>query len=173
MSDDGKYAAWADQRGSLHVRGLETGRVIVSSGVPATMPFGLDFIPGTHELVFASVVGDIVVWDVGQAVTTGQKLPLAPVAEAGNWKTVHLKLAPNGRWLRIQRGRTIEIWDLASRQRLVTLPPAADLPWSLGWSADGRRLAIGYANGRVAVWDLEAVNERLQAFGLDWPNGQR
>jgi WD40 repeat protein len=52
---------------------------------------------------------------------------------------------------------------------VVTLPPETGDVWSLAWSPDGRRLAVGLSDGGLAVWDLDEVRARLAEFGLAVP----
>jgi tetratricopeptide (TPR) repeat protein len=65
------------------------------------------------------------------------------------------------------------IAELVSRREIFTLPPEGADVWSLAWAPDGSRLAVGLSDGLVAVWDLEAVRDRLVDFGFDSPSTAR
>jgi len=70
---------------------------------------------------------------------------------------------------RLLKGTSISIWNAKMRRHLVTLPPRRASIWSSAWAPDGRRLAVGYSDGEVAIWDIFAIHEQLEKIGLQWP----
>src|SRR5262249_12723862 len=64
----------------------------------------------------------------------------------------------------------VAIWDLARRERLLTLPEARSSVVRTVWSGDGRRLAVTHKDGEVVVWNLPDLRARLSELGLDWQN---
>jgi WD40 repeat protein len=60
----------------------------------------------------------------------------------------------------------IVIADVKNRCELLRLPTEGGRAWSYDWSPDGRRLAIGFGDGGLVIWDLEQVRARLAEFGI-------
>jgi WD40 repeat protein len=62
----------------------------------------------------------------------------------------------------------VDIWDFKTGARLYSLPdePAGTVYW-LAWSQDSRKVAIARDNGKVALWDLHAVDQILAKLGLN------
>jgi hypothetical protein len=42
------------------------------------------------------------------------------------------------------------------------------LIWSLGWSPDGERLAVGLAEGGLVLWNVPKIQAELTRIGLAW-----
>jgi WD40 repeat protein len=63
-------------------------------------------------------------------------------------------------------GRGINIHDLASGQRLYTLPDDASPIWWLAWHPDGRQLAVARGDGDISLWNLNEVEAVLAEVGL-------
>jgi WD40 repeat protein len=70
----------------------------------------------------------------------------------------------------------VTIWDMEARKLLVSLLPERSAVSSLGqraiccvgWSPDGRLLAVGASDGGLEVWNLPKVNAKLSEIGLGW-----
>ena len=66
--------------------------------------------------------------------------------------------SPDGRWLATQADpSTLTLWNSQTGSQVFTLPPESGPIWSLAWSPDGERLAVG----------LASVEESPMLF-LDW-----
>jgi WD40 repeat protein len=83
-------------------------------------------------------------------------------------------LSPDGHWL---AGREIESTYMPTRfYRVATetegfrLPHDAGANWCMAWSPSGQQLAVGYADGRLAIWRLESVRSQLAEFGIETPS---
>ncbi|HEV8379117.1 MAG TPA: WD40 repeat domain-containing protein, partial [Tepidisphaeraceae bacterium] len=77
----------------------------------------------------------------------------------------------DGRWLAsIVQGKGVVIYDLESKVRWATLPMGEPQVWSLEFSPDGTRLAIGYTLGGLAIWDLTLVRATFAEFGVNVPS---
>ncbi|HOW74303.1 MAG TPA: hypothetical protein PKY77_27180 [Phycisphaerae bacterium] len=68
-------------------------------------------------------------------------------------------------WLRGPANRLL-VYDHAADRVLFSLPPENNSIWSLEWSSDAAALAEGRSNGELAVWNLEAVLQRLAGFRI-------
>jgi eukaryotic-like serine/threonine-protein kinase len=77
-----------------------------------------------------------------------------------------IRFSDNGRVLASACSDGPVLWDVASRRELVTLSGQAG-PWSVAFSADGRRLASGgnTAADAVKLWDMATHRELLTLRG--------
>jgi len=63
----------------------------------------------------------------------------------------------------------VQIFDLTTFQSLGILRPPDDTAMhALEFSPDGDRLSAACSNGRLRIWDLRLIRERLAEFKLDW-----
>jgi WD40 repeat protein len=78
--------------------------------------------------------------------------------------------SPDARLLAIVRDlHSVQLFDVTTFQSLGTLtPPNERGIQTLEFSPDCGRLAAGCLTGRVQIWDLRRIRERLAGFGLDW-----
>jgi WD40 repeat protein len=51
---------------------------------------------------------------------------------------------------------------------LVALPRENSPVIALAWSPNRSYLAVGSADGGLALWDMPAVRSQLAGLGLDW-----
>lgn len=168
VSTDSKLIAWVGYDSAVHVRDLHRGRTLQTDGLTASIPNGIAFIPGTHRLIMAPPKGPVRLRDFAREASEPRMLfDKWPTAEQ-NWQKVQVAVDQRGQKLCIQRGNLVSVWDLNTFQQIVSLPPSHELVWSVTWNADASRIALGYANGNLVVWDLIAVNRQLQPFGLSW-----
>ena len=61
----------------------------------------------------------------------------------------------------------MSIWGLQTRERLYTLREEASPIWSLAFSPDSRKLALGMSDGGLVVWDLQVIGSELAELDLD------
>ena len=61
---------------------------------------------------------------------------------------------------------SVGIVDLESGEFLFSFRSETSPIWSLAWSSDGLKLALGLSDGGLVVWDLNRVNELLDPAGL-------
>lgn len=77
----------------------------------------------------------------------------------GSWDSV-LALSDDGMFLAVSNAAKVTLWELASRGEIRTLPvPGGSSVTALRFGLNGRRLAAGCENGRVAVWALDGARE--------------
>jgi len=66
-------------------------------------------------------------------------------------------VSPDG--TRIATGMTdgrAAVWDLASRNRMLSLSGHSGRVWAVAFSPDGERLATGSADTSIRIWDLDS-----------------
>jgi WD40 repeat protein len=56
---------------------------------------------------------------------------------------------------------------MSDRKLLYSFRPEQSEVWSLDWSSDGDRLAVGLSDGGLVVWDLPTVEAELARIGLE------
>jgi WD40 repeat protein len=129
---------------------------------------GLAFSPDGIWLVSDGVDRTVRVWDA----TTGR---LLKTLEGHTRRVLAVTLSPDGtRLATASADGTVKIWDTRTDQVLTTLESHQGLgPWSVAFSADGRRLATGDGNGNASVmriWDTatwkEICEPKVHAYGV-------
>jgi tetratricopeptide (TPR) repeat protein len=85
-------------------------------------------------------------------------------------------ISPDGEWL-VGNGSEssrppLRLRRMASGEETLRLPDDGGV-WSASWSPNGTRLAVGYADGALAIWNLEEVRARLAEFGIAIPSTAR
>ena len=116
---------------------------------------------GSAILVFLSeerlavMQNGVQVWDI----TTGESVASYPDLRGRN-----SAVSASGRFMAIDTA----LIDTGTMQTVARLPaPELDC-WCVAWSPDGRRFACGFDGGRLSIWNIDAVHERLAAIDLDW-----
>src|SRR5262249_42810528 len=55
----------------------------------------------------------------------------------------------------------------ASPYGALSLPVSGTL-WSMAWSPDRERVAVGLADGGLAIWNVPKIQDQLARIGLAW-----
>jgi serine/threonine protein kinase/WD40 repeat protein len=122
---------------------------------------GLNFDPSGRLLTFVTPAGKL-----GRLDWTNNTAVPGPDLSASQWVP-----APGGRWAAASSSnRSVHIYDLETGAAVLELPPEESDVWTLAWSPDRRGLAVGTADGVVAIWNLERVRAALAEFGIDTPD---
>jgi len=98
----------------------------------------------------------IKIWDA----TTGEETATAPAGSRPSW-------SPNGQFLAIACGRTVEIWDPLNKEMALLLRGHKDRIYAVSWSPDGKRLASAGFDGLILVWDAMTGDNILILRGHD------
>jgi WD40 repeat protein len=75
--------------------------------------------------------------------------------------------SPDGKWAAAADGRAVSVCDRPSGAVVFTLPPEEAEVHALTWSPGRQRVAVGLANGGVAVWEVDRVFKRFELLRLD------
>ncbi len=70
-----------------------------------------------------------------------------------------LTFSPNGKILATGGKAGISWWDCASRECLHQITRDEEVPGDLAMAPDGSRLAAGWSDGTISVWDLDSGKE--------------
>jgi len=111
-----------------------------------------------HSLVFSSP----------HSRQTIRTLPTLARGEAASTYVGNFRVSPDGSKVAVANynGRGVNIYDLASGQRLYSLPDDAGSIWWLAWHPDGHHLAVARGNGDISLWNLTEVEALLAKVGL-------
>ncbi len=115
----------------------------------------LAFYPDSDHLTFGTASGRVETWEA----RTAQRVSTLGVKEGG------VAASPDGRWL---ASGDLTVWSSKSGSRVFSLPQESGPIWFLAWSPDGERLAVGSADGGLAIWNLPKVEAQLAQIGLAW-----
>src|SRR5262249_7528688 len=81
---------------------------------------------------------------------------------------LNLRVSPDGTKVAVanHNGLGVNIYDLASSQRLYSLPDESGSIWWLAWRPDNRCLAVSRGDGDISLWNLSEVESVLAQAGL-------
>jgi WD40 repeat protein/tetratricopeptide (TPR) repeat protein len=159
ISPNSKQLAWVDQNHLVCLWDLENGREIPFLG--PSLVFGwnnLAFYPGSDHLTFGTDMGMVETWDTRTARR------ISSFGRAG-----HQAASPDGRWLATEADpSTVTLWSSQAGSQVFSLPRESGPIWSLAWSPDGERLALGLADGGLVIWNVPKIQAQLARIGLAW-----
>jgi WD40 repeat protein len=110
-----------------------------------------------RHVVGDKLTGKVTIWDL----TNGELIKTLQVAEPGQLVTVYI--SPDGeRLVTTNIDTSSYTWNVATGQKLLTLPGPATLQSGVWFSRDGKWLAIGDCSGTVVVRDIASGKEKLR-----------
>ena len=157
ISPNSKLLAWVDHDHSVCLWDLANGREIPFLGPPLPVPGwrNLAFYPDSDHLMFGTARGMVETWDI----RTVRRV--SSLEERG---TASLSVRAAGGSL--GPGRTL--WSSQTGSRVFAFPQESGMIWSDALSPDGERLAIGLADGGLAIWNVPRIQAQLAKIGLAW-----
>jgi serine/threonine protein kinase/WD40 repeat protein len=164
LSHDSELAAYVDSETAVKVWDIARARGLAFSG--PRLPLGWHSLAfrSKRELVYISRDGVAVVWDV-----TTNRLVRA-IGRPATFGGFHIAVSPDGRWLAAEATpSSVAIADLERGEIVYTFREERSPIWSLAWSPDARRLAVGLSDGGLVLWDLTRVRTLLAEAGIDAP----
>jgi WD40 repeat protein len=138
---------------------LANGREIPYNAPPLVFGWhNLAFFPDSDHLSFGVATGMVETWDTRAARR------VSSFGHAG-----HLASSPDGQWLATEaEPSTATLWSSKTGSQVFSLPQESGPIWSLGWSPDGERLALGLADGGLEIWNVPKIQDQLARIGLAW-----
>jgi WD40 repeat protein len=172
FSPDSQLLAWVDKDNTIHLWDLEASRERPFPPVRLAGSYKcLAFLPGGRQLIFVADTRVAEAWDV----TTGRKVFAFAGHQSQEGNEIEMDhldctiaLSSDGSRLAGCYGRKVSIWDTASRKFALTLPQEQGEIYSLAWSPNKERLAVGTGDGGIAIWDLAKIKAQLDEIGLGW-----
>jgi len=158
ISANSKLLAWVDRDCSVCLWDLANEREIPFVGPPLLEGWhSLAFWPDSDHLTFGTAKRMFETWD---ARTARRVSSLGQVKEGTG-----VAASADGRWL---TNADPTLWSSKTGSRGLALPPESTLIWSLAWSPDGERLAVGLADGGLVIWNVPKIQTELTRIGLAW-----
>jgi WD40 repeat protein len=123
-----------------------SGKLLAQTSLPAP-PTSVLFSPDSGRVVVVLLNGTVLVAAVDGRIlrtfATNQRLSTAAVS-------------PDGRRLLTQSaaGGKLDVWDMSTGQRLITIQGPSEVPILLGFANDGTRIAVTYPNGELLTWNI-------------------
>jgi WD40 repeat protein/serine/threonine protein kinase/tetratricopeptide (TPR) repeat protein len=155
ISSNSKLLAWVDHNYLVCLWDLAKGREVPFIGPPLDHGWhNLAFYPDSDHLTFGTARKMFETWDTRTA---------RRVSSFGGGG--HPAASPNGRWLATTDPA---LWSAQTGSRVFSLPEERGVIWSLALSPDGERLAVGLADGGLAIWNVPRMQAQLSRIGLAW-----
>jgi WD40 repeat protein len=163
-SPDGRWMAFSGQQDNHEVASLfdaKLGHQVGALRGPKLFVESLAFSPDSKILVGGGWQGELFFWDV-QKMQLLQRWPISPDEPVSA-----VAFAPDGKTLACTGGKEHEIWliDVGQSREVGKLEGHSEVPLTLAFSPDGRRLASGTRFGEVKLWDVAARRQRAELRG--------
>jgi WD40 repeat protein/serine/threonine protein kinase len=157
FSPDGKTVAASGESSRVWLWEAATGREVVQLPGHGTIVPSVAFSPDGKMLATASLDNDARVWDVPSG-------KLRTMLSGHVQGVIAVAFSPDGKTLATgSHDRKVKLWDVATHQELATFPLGGLFP-TLGFSPDGRMLAIGNAfEARIQVLPAPSFEEIAMA----------
>jgi eukaryotic-like serine/threonine-protein kinase len=135
--------------------------------VSGKIAYTLDFSPDSRTLVTASDAGNLDLWDIPERKHSGQLLGVSRMGAGGN--RVLVRFLPDNELVFLSSSNQIAFLQASGR-------PSARLPidrapakaMKLGLDRGGRRLAVGWSDGRIDLHDA-ATGALQRSFAWEKP----
>lgn len=92
--------------------------------------------------------------------------PTFPTTSIPHKPPGRVAISPDGRVLAVTGRRTLMLWDMESKQKVVEVPAGENLVKPVAFSPDGQTLATGDWNGVLKLWTIARTEGRLQLTEL-------
>jgi WD40 repeat protein len=171
-SSDGKLlATWDARRRSILVWDARTGKQrfeLKGHHPPIT---ALAFFPDGKRLASCGHDCTVRLWDMAEGKQAKPLVPGVPPDDPDRWAECVLAISPDGKRLALYTFRGVEVWDVATANRLSTVPPPAGAT-SLVFYQGGEMLAVARPHGPPAIRLVGATAGR-EVRSLTWESKNR
>jgi WD40 repeat protein len=170
FSLDGQYLATATKDGVVRLWQAKTGQELQKWPAHEEHASTLSFSHDSRYLATGSWDGTVKLWDVEKVLQGEVSEPLVRLEHAGRVRVWSVAFTPDGQRLATAGGRSadgqgeVKIWDLKSRQEVLSLTSFSDSVKCIQFSPDGRRLATAGIR-LVQLWDAQTGQEQLTCRG--------
>jgi len=152
FSGDGRRVAFLGADGSFGVWDVEPWRHVASWQGAEPNESGITFDPPGKRVFVGCPNKGVLVGDIETGrifrMPTPDKAPIS-----------HVAISPDNRLVATSDwSESVILWAFAPGEdprRLATLTDKRLSAWSVAFSPDGRRLALGMSNGEIRLWDIE------------------
>ncbi|HTU18719.1 MAG TPA: protein kinase, partial [Gemmataceae bacterium] len=161
ISPNSKQLAWVDHDYSVCLWDLAKGREKPFPGPPLAIGWNnLAFYPDSDHLTFHTTRRMLETWDTQTArrVSTLRQGAGSVAASSDGRRLVAGTEEPY----------TEALWSSQTGSRVFSFPPERGEIWGRAFSGDGERLAIGLADGGLAIWNVPKIQAQLAQLGLAW-----
>ena len=149
---DGKTLASCAADRTVKLWDWTTGKRKATLSEATAELYAVVWTPDGSHLLAAGVDRSIRMWRIA-----GGEVKLERSAFAHDAAVVRLAVSEDGAMLASSaEDRTVRLWKLDTLSPQATIPPQADWAQALAFHPDGRRLALGLYDGRLALWDPAA-----------------
>jgi WD40 repeat protein len=160
FSPDGSRFAYANDDGTLSVRGVAAGSPVIRLRGHDFEPgwvqlvTGLEFSPDGRFLVSGGVDKTARLWDLRQGTAT-------VVLQGHSDAVLATTFSPDGRRVATSsRDRTVRIWDVATGHQIGLLRSRDSVSGGLAYSPNGNTLVSVCAVGEVRFWNVPSAVTR-------------
>lgn len=133
--------------------------------------FPATFSDDGKQLATLSENGSVLIWDVSEGRSSTMEGQLE-TRNTGPRVSKGLAFSPNGNLIAAFAGKMVEVWDIKSKRRLMTLSGHKDSVTSIAFTIDGRFIATASDDGTAKTWEITPLKELLtltapeESFGL-------
>jgi WD40 repeat protein len=121
------------------------------------------FYPDGERLTYINEQDEIEVWDAARdqrAYCYGR----GEIKQGSG----EVALSADGALFAVGGTRTVTVWDTKARKLLFALPEEHSFCSYLAWSPSRQLLAVGSADGGIAIWNIPQIRAQLAEIELDW-----
>jgi WD40 repeat protein len=157
LSPNGKRLAAAGAQQSIHLFDTQTGKALTSWRAHSSVVQELAFSTDGRRLISGGADGAVRIWSTGEVVESVRVGP----RRYGGLSRWQLAVSPDGALLACTEvAGKVSLWDAnnwndPNWKPLRTLEGPPVQVHALAFSPDSRRLAGGFANGRLVLWDVQ------------------
>jgi WD40 repeat protein len=149
-------------QGQIHLHAAATGKLLRTLTSPAGAGdiFDLAFSPDGRHLAIGSTDGQVRIWDLA-----GDRLAAQWSAGQGNVRA--LAFSPSGQLLATV-GNDLHLWRVPDHVLLLNYQTPIQTYFAVGFTGEGRYLALGSSAGQGFLFDMKKLHERLETLHLGW-----